>query len=621
MKPLTHEESLKLVCAVCTNLNGYKAKRTVSEADAALIKRHVFRGYQKDSIWFPQGICVRCSCDIRILAKQVQEEEASTGTGEVEAGGAVVEISSGGGDVEGVDVAGDVEGAGGAVDEIRSGGGDVEGADGAVGEIGSGEGDVQGAGGAVNEFGSGGGDETGVAGGGDVEAGICGKDLEVIAARGEDEVGGSVDGIGYGEGDVETGGAGVVVMEAGRRDLVVGAGRVEEGAGGGKKKKVVLKLPEDYICDLPTQTRSKAAMSCSCKWCSLARLSGPQFKLWKLGLKKKTKPSITFICKDCGKGVPSTVKSHSCHVSDLERVMALVHSIPKEVRSKLALALINEQQEDPTDNTVYLPQPRGGKMVQVTVGKLPAIPELNSLTIKEAQVMSSKAHLTGEQQKSVLADLRSKFGQKVVEPGMKLALPIHNKKFAEYFTVEKRSFMDSDGHLQEKNLFYCHSPVQFLKEVDRQRGREGVVQATIVQGDSGQGYTKIAVSRIDMKELEKESCTRIPGAGVDYLEEEEQGGTNRKRRRTREEGIEEGEQFQDWGARKLFILAVVYKVQENAYNLETIFKAIKLEELNYRLTGDFAFFMPSLGFDLKYKGITLKDTVLWPSITMGWTKR
>ena len=113
MKPLTHEESLKLVCAVCTNLNGYKAKRTVSEADAALIKRHVFRGYQKDSIWFPQGICVRCSCDIRILAKQVQEEEASTGTGEVEAGGAVVEISSGGGDVEGVDVAGDVEGAGG----------------------------------------------------------------------------------------------------------------------------------------------------------------------------------------------------------------------------------------------------------------------------------------------------------------------------------------------------------------------------------------------------------------------------------------------------------------------------------------------------------------------------
>ena len=51
-----------------------------------------------------------------------------------------------------------------------------------------------------------------------------------------------------------------------------------------------------------------------------------------------------------------------------------------------------------------------------------------------------------------------------------------------------------------------------------------------------------------MKELEEENCTRIPGAGVDYLEEEEQGGASRKRRRTREDGIEEGEQFQDWEA-------------------------------------------------------------------------
>ena len=191
---------------------------------------------------------------------------------------------------------------------------------------------------------------------------------------------------------------------------MVGAGREQEEAGGAKKKRVQLKLPEDYICDLPTQTRSRGAVSCSCKWCSLARLSGPQFKLWKLGLKKKKKPIITFICKDCGKGVPVTVKIHTCNVSDMERVEALVHSIPKDVRSKLALALIREQQEDPTDNTVYLPQSRGGKVVQVTVGKVPAIPEFNPLTLKEAQVMSSKAHLTGEQQKSVLADLRSKFG-------------------------------------------------------------------------------------------------------------------------------------------------------------------------------------------------------------------
>lgn len=264
------------------------------------------------------------------------------------------------------------------------------------------------------------------------------------------------------------------------------------------------------------------------------------------------------------------------------------------MRSKLTLALIREEQSDLMDNTLYLPQARGGKMVPVTVGKVPDKPRLDPMTLKEAQVMSSKAHLTGEQQKSILADLRCKFGQKIVKPGLKLALPVHNKKFAGYFTVGKMPFLNSDGELEEKHLFYCHSPVEFLEEVDRQRGRQGLSQATIIQGDSGQGYTKIAVSRIDMKELEEDCCTRIPGAGVDYLEDELEG-TSRKRRRSREDGIEDGEQFQDWGARKLFILAVVYKVQENAYNLETIFKAIKLEQLNFRFTGDFAFFMPSLG--------------------------
>ena len=51
----------------------------------------------------------------------------------------------------------------------------------------------------------------------------------------------------------------VVVMEAGGRDLGVGAGRGEEGAGGGKKISSV-------TCPVPTKTRSKAVIPCSCNW-------------------------------------------------------------------------------------------------------------------------------------------------------------------------------------------------------------------------------------------------------------------------------------------------------------------------------------------------------------------
>ena len=105
----------------------------------------------------------------------------------------------------------------------------------------------------------------------------------------------------------------------------------------------------------------------------------------------------------------------------------------------------------------------------------------------------------------------------------------------------------------------------------------------------------MAVSQVSLREFENCDYTRIAGPGVVYLESEEKPICGKKRRRTREEGVEGGEQFQDWGARKLLILAIVSKVQENAYNLDTIFNAINLNQLQFKLTGDFSFFMPCLG--------------------------
>ena len=69
---MSHEECLQLVCAICTNLNGIKADQPVSEADAILIKKYVFPGFQRGSIWFPQGVCVRCRCEIRVLDQQIE---------------------------------------------------------------------------------------------------------------------------------------------------------------------------------------------------------------------------------------------------------------------------------------------------------------------------------------------------------------------------------------------------------------------------------------------------------------------------------------------------------------------------------------------------------------------
>ena len=51
--------------------------------------------------------------------------------------------------------------------------------------------------------------------------------------------------------------------------------RKNEHVDGSTKKEVTFLLPESYHCELPHQTRKQAQEICFCRWCSLARLSGP----------------------------------------------------------------------------------------------------------------------------------------------------------------------------------------------------------------------------------------------------------------------------------------------------------------------------------------------------------
>ena len=126
------------------------------------------------------------------------------------------------------------------------------------------------------------------------------------------------------------------------RELDKEKGQQENGCEEGTKS-VRLKLPDDYLCDIPVQTRSTATQTCTCRWCSLARLNGPAFKTWKLGLTKRNNEDIVFICKHCGKDVSVTVTKHVGNATDADRVKALRMSITKEIKAKVALALVNEK--------------------------------------------------------------------------------------------------------------------------------------------------------------------------------------------------------------------------------------------------------------------------------------
>ena len=108
-------------------------------------------------------------------------------------------------------------------------------------------------------------------------------------------------------------------------------------------------LPSDYLCQLPIETRQRSLTGdpCSCRWCTLARLNGPQFKLWKADMEKNKKEQGTNIqrmCNQCGIGIPISQKKHSCSTSDKKTVENMLANIPSHLKGKLAHALVKEMQ-------------------------------------------------------------------------------------------------------------------------------------------------------------------------------------------------------------------------------------------------------------------------------------
>ena len=173
-------------------------------------------------------------------------------------------------------------------------------------------------------------------------------------------------------------------------------------------------------------------------------------------MNKEHQPPITLQCKKCGQGVPATQVSHTCSVSDLDRVQGMLESIPPEIKGKLTLALLREiEMEGAGDRNMVLPQGHGGLPTQVHIGALPAGPGV--LTTSEAQTIATNSHLTGAQLKSVDADLRAKFGENLIEAGLSEAIPKQNSRFAPFFTMEKKVFYDKNMvPMDPKPFFFCH---------------------------------------------------------------------------------------------------------------------------------------------------------------------
>ena len=493
--PKTHEDCLKLVCAVCTNLGGYKAKRGISVLDESRIQKFVFAGFSKASIYSPQGLCAKCYSFLRRKAEEADlDQETGQHTGEFQ---------------------------------------DLGQQDGGAGDSGQ-EGSVTG------ELA--------------LEHGMIGDLVEKNRDR--------------------------------------------------KKQDIVFLLPENYHCKLPHNTRHEAKQVCSCRWCEIARLNGGEFNSWQRKMKEQRegRPEVRHICQKCGTGIPVSQKSHICSIADKAVVKNMLQSIPPHLKPKLVHSLLRELQEDQEGKSkITITPASGGKAVPVHLGS--GAGSTGSMTqkisIKDLIQSGSKNHLSGTQLASQAADLRAVLGHNVVEPGLQKEIIVHNNRLAQFFTTKELPFtIGPDEETKNMPVFFCPVPVLLIAEVKRLRG---VNEETynLIQGDSGQGWTKIGLSIIKKKDLEREPVgIRLPAAGLHCMKEEAGDlgpGPSKRKRRTRAEGVYGGQSFKDWGARRMILLAVVRTVPESYVNLKVLFDAINSQSFAFKLTGDFAFLMPLIG--------------------------
>ena len=338
--------------------------------------------------------------------------------------------------------------------------------------------------------------------------------------------------------------------------------------GGEVAAKVKLQLPKDYNCYLPRSTRATANITCTCRWCQLGRMYGLELRRWKKEVSGKPgRGAVERLCPTCFVGVLEN-KSHTCCPTKVEAVRNLVATLPHHLKEQVALEILREEVGESGDRRLSLTPARGGRRVSVTLGIDSPLP-MEVLSHEEVIVMATNAHLTGTQTVSVMADIRNKFGRKVVESHLKPALTLHNNKLAGFFKTEVTIFTGKDNTPVERAVLYCPDSKAFLSHVAELRGQVLEEINVLVGGDSGQGFFKLASSLIEDTKQEVEG-----------------------KRRTREQGICSGDKFLENGARKILLLFVCETIPESADNLGQILHMVQVNQLDYRLMGDFKFLMP-----------------------------
>ena len=213
---------------------------------------------------------------------------------------------------------------------------------------------------------------------------------------------------------------------------------------------------------------TRTSSECSCKICHLARLNGPSWRKYVLGIKKQKNPETMRLCSNCYSPIYRG-SNHGKNTCKSSRVAFnnLTENVNKSVLEKVGLHAVKAKVNESGENTVEINSITGGRPTKVTVGAPNGDKDgtVQQLTVKDVSIIQNEASLSDRQVISVLKNLRRKFGWKTVEPHLRKALVTRKQIFSDFFSSEMVEFQDKDGKAFTRVLVYCNDVVGFVELV------------------------------------------------------------------------------------------------------------------------------------------------------------
>lgn len=360
----------------------------------------------------------------------------------------------------------------------------------------------------------------------------------------------------------------------------------------GNKNTDVIKMPNfSRFTGETISTRSNSLKRCQCYLCDLAKSSNcrniftgakPPSNIALLK-KKNKKHQIFQTYKSCDKCFGKVHKGISHQCTFLTKVDNIVNEIEKlditqqeQVTSKLISKINNNNpNSSKKQNVLKFSQCRGKPLQIVVKPSSNTVSAQNTvISINDFQHIQTRFSLSTKTTCGIAGALRvSTKNRKLIEPGLKEALQVNSHQLDNFFDIKNITLSECKAKINkdlQKNIIYCKDIAGFIDYIKQQRN---VTEVHFKAGiDGGGSFLKLCLS-MQAKILEPDSSKK------EYKRQKFNEGVCAK-------------SFKDSSVKKLFILGISKKTQENYDNIKKLWELISIDN-----------FLDTIATDLKLANI------------------